>query len=1117
MTTPLPEQIAQLQQAIAMQEGLRAVLGDGVVDATVGALREKLASLEAQAQAPAPPSDQRKQVTVLFADVSGFTAMSEMMDAEEVLETMNALWARLDAAILEVGGKIDKHIGDAVMALFGTPVAHEDDPERAIRAALQMQIELGRFRPPPTVLAPDRPAPTLRMRIGINTGPVLLGLVGTTTEYTAMGDAVNVASRLEHAAPIGGILISHDTYRHVTGIFDVDTLEPITVKGKTDPIQVYVVRGERQRQFRMTTRGVEGVETPMIGRQAELAQMQAVLEHVQQEQRPHLITIVGEAGVGKSRLLDEFAQGLVRLGQPIHLLRGRTDQRTGTLRPYALIRTLLADRFEIQDSDRAAVARAKLVEGITAVLGQDGVEHAHFIGHLIGLDFAGSPYLRGIRNNARQVRDRAFHSLTQFFEVLGRDRPVVLFLDDIHWADDSSLDLLDHLMQEGDGIPLLLVGLTRPTLFERRPAWDAPAAPHTRLDLQPLSEDESRRLVTELLRNVPQIPPDLSNLIVKGAEGNPFYLEELIKMLIEDKVIVKGADQWQVEIGRLAEIRVPPTLAGVLQARLDALGPGERETLQRAAVVGRTFWESAVETLGAVMLGGQAPAHETLAHLRGKELIFDHANTTFQNEQEYIFRHALLHDVTYESVLKRLRRVYHARVAEWLQAHSGERVTEYAGLIGQHYELAGEQATAATWYGAAAKQAQDTYALAAAIDYYQKALAFLPDGVAQAAERVTLYEGLGEVLRLEARFAEADAAFRAMSREAEAVDDGAAQARAGTGLATSQDGQGDHRAALASATEAEQAARQAGAEVELAMALFMRGWELYRLGDAEAALELGEQAVALSTTHQATAEISLSLNLLGMAHDTLGHSEQANHYLEQALVLDRERGALHDMLSSLNNLGRNARARGEYRVAAAHYEEALRVARKIGYRWGEMAYSSGLGGARIGLEEYAAAEAMLRRAIQMTNAARWVGLSAAYRFLAEACLGQHKHDDALAAAHRALELGQETDQREHIGAAWRVLGLVAAEGGAGAIPLGTDSYTARHCFTASLDLFIEMGAEGERARTLRAWAWYEQTHGDPAHGAALWHEAQALFARLGMTAEVGRMPTPIPAAPPLAG
>ena len=1107
------QQIAQLEQAIAVQESLRATLGDAVVEATVGALREKLASLGAGAAAPAPAlpappprpeasrppptGDQRKQVTILFADVSGFTAMSETMDAEEVLETMNALWARLDAAILEQGGAIDKHIGDAVMALFGAPTAREDDPERAICAALRMQAELGQFRPPGALAA--RPV-NLRMRIGINTGPVLLGAVGTTTEYTAMGDAVNLASRLEHAAPVGGILISHDTYRHVVGVFDVETPAPITVKGKVEPIQVYLVQGARRRTFRVTTRGMEGLTTPMVGREAELRHLQDALRRVEDGRVPHLVTVVGEAGVGKSRLLAEYTQWLQDQHTPGQLFQGRTDPHTSNL-PYALIRTLLADRFDIRNSDRAAVARQKLERGLNGLVGPEGLEIAHFLGHLIGFDFSDSPHLRGLLADAQQIRDQAFHYATHLFATVAADRPVVIFLDDIHWADPDSLDLAEYLLHETRNAALLLVCLTRGTLFETRPTWGA-GGRCSRLDLQPLSDDDSRRLVTEILRKIPTIPPALLDLIVRGADGNPFYVEELIKKLIEERTIVKGDDQWQVAAERLAEVRVPPTLTGLLQARLDSLPVEERDTLQRAAVVGRIFWESAVARLGEVLRDAVPPAEDALHHLQTKELVYNRDPSTFSDEQEFMFKHALLRDVSYESVLLRLRRVYHAQVAEWLIEHGGERVAEYAGLIGRHYELADKTLAAAEWYVRAGRQAQDTYAPATAVDYYQKALAFLPDTPEYQPQRVPLYDGLGEMQREQARFAEADEAYRAMYAAAQAVGEPAAQARAWLGLMRSQDSQGDHRAALDSAVRAEELARAANAQVELADALSAQGLEHIRLGSPEAALTLAEQALDLSTRLGARVEMSMSLSLLGGVHNMLGHTEQAIRYMEQALAVDRESGALRDMATTLNNLGRLARARGDYEAACALYEEALAIARKIGSRWGETTYRSGLGGALVGLGDYAAAEATLRQVIDTPAASRWAG-PPAYRFLAEAYLGQGQVAAALTAAQRAVDLAGATAQQEHLAAAWRVLGLVAAQV-AGPVAVGGRDYSAAACFAASLHLFGEMGAEGERARTLRAWAWYERAQGDP-HGALIWEEARSIFARLGLTLEVARM------------
>ncbi|HET7377986.1 MAG TPA: adenylate/guanylate cyclase domain-containing protein, partial [Anaerolineae bacterium] len=438
----------QLEQAINALEAQRAILSDAVVNAALSPMREKLAALQVK---PQDAEQQRKQVSVLFADVSGFTAMSETMDPEEVSATMNALWRRLDTAITSHSGKVDKHIGDAVMAIFGAPTAHEDDPERAVRAALDMQSELNQFRES----AHFDSARALQMRIGINTGPVLLGTVGTTSEYTAMGDTVNLASRMEHAAPVGGILISHDTYRHIRGVFEVAPLAPISVKGKTDLIQVYVVKSAKPRAFRVSTRGVEGIETRTIGRESELDRLQEALHHAKEHHKTHLVTIVGEAGVGKSRLLYEFTNWLQLQPDSPFLSRGRATHEMMNL-PYSLIRNMLAFQFEIQESDRSSEARNKLERGFADIMGPDSAVMAHFVGHLIGLDFSSSPYLQGILNEARQIRDLAFHYVAQLFTEVTREHQVaVIVLEDIHWADDGSLNLVDHLIHEQPDLPLL--------------------------------------------------------------------------------------------------------------------------------------------------------------------------------------------------------------------------------------------------------------------------------------------------------------------------------------------------------------------------------------------------------------------------------------------------------------------------------------------------------------------------------------------------------------------------------------------------------------------------------------------------------------------------------------
>ena len=704
----------QVERAISALETQRATLDDAVVDTMIAAAREKLDAL-----GKAQVTPQRKQVTVLFADVSGFMTMAETMDVEELSDTINALWARLDGVITAYGGTIDKHMGDGVMALFGAPTAREDDPEQAIRAALAIQQEMKNLQADQATVHPSgrKSVQSLAVRIGINTGPVLLGQVGTASEYTAMGNTVNLARRLEQAAPVGGILISYDTYCHVRGVFSVQALEPIRVRGKTEAVRVYVVREAKPRAFRVPTRGVEGVETRMIGRDAELESLQKALYTVMEERKTRVVTVVGDAGIGKSRLLDEFENWVELWPENVVYLKGRASHRTSNL-PYSLIRDLCAFHFEITSNDSAAVAREKLEQGIARLMGADARMKAHLIGHLIGLDFSESPYLRGMLSDARQIRDRAFRYITQFFAAATTSsspsaegtegRPGVLLVEDLHWADDGSLDLIEHLARVHRHSPLLIVALTRPELFERRPTWGKEPAVHTRLELRPLSRQDSHRLVKEILRQVRQIPPHLCDLILDGAEGNPFYIEELINMLVKDGVIVKGKKQWCVKLGRLTKLRVPPTLTGVLQARLDGLPPLERETLQRAAVVGRVFWDGAVERLNGDSRSQESETARALAALRSKGLIFKGEMSTFVGQQEYVFKHTMLHEVTYESVLRRQRRAYHARVAAWLVAQSRGRAAEYAGLIGQHYVRAGKRRAAAEWYGRAGRQTQDT-------------------------------------------------------------------------------------------------------------------------------------------------------------------------------------------------------------------------------------------------------------------------------------------------------------------------------------------------------------------------------------------------------------------------
>ncbi|MCH8220447.1 MAG: AAA family ATPase, partial [Proteobacteria bacterium] len=527
----------------------------------------------------------------------------------------------------------------------------------------------------------------LRMRIGLNTGPVLLGKVGMTGEFTAMGNTVNLASRLEHAAPVGGILISYNTYRHARGVFDVQELDPIVVKGKADPIQVYVVQRAKPHAFRVGTRGIEGIETRMIGRVTELQQLQQTLQHVIQLRASRLVTVVGDAGIGKSRLLYEFSNWVEQLSRDMWIFKARASEQSVNL-PFSLIRYMFAARFQIQESDSTATVHEKLVDGITGFMGPDAEAKAHFIGHLLGFDFSASPHLHSTLSNPRKIRDQAFLYVAQFFHAVSvsdNDNPFIIFLEDLHWADESSLDLIEYIVQECRDDPMFIAFITRSALFEHREFWGMMWDHHSRFEIKPLSKEDSSQLVDELLQKLDEIPKMLREVIVTRAEGNPYYHEEIVKMLITDGVIIKGPEKWHIAAERLITIKVPATLTGVLQARLDRLPAEEKIILQRASVVGRVFWDSAVIYLSRADNLTEADINAALSTLVGRELIFERKASTFAESQEFVFKNTIFRDVAYESVLRRSRRKYHTQVAEWMIERSGERVAEHIGLIADHF------------------------------------------------------------------------------------------------------------------------------------------------------------------------------------------------------------------------------------------------------------------------------------------------------------------------------------------------------------------------------------------------------------------------------------------------
>lgn len=956
-------EIQALIDAIAALESQRSLLGDAVVDAALEPMRQKLALLQAQ-----PAQSQRKQVTVLFAEFAGLTALWEKLAATEA-HNSNALWQQIDAAITTHGGTVDKHIGDTVMALWGVPIAREDDPERAIKAAIAMQAALAKFRQ-------EFNAP-LVLRIGLNTGPVLLGEVGSTREFTAMGNTVNLASRMEHAAPPDGILITHETYRHVGGMFDVQIQPPLNVKGQAEPVQTYVVQSTRARTFWVTTRGIEGIETRMVGRNAELKRLQNAYCISAAESKLQMATVVAEAGMGKSRLMREFNAWNETRPEHSLVIKGRASQEMQAA-PYALLRDAFAFCFQIHDSDPPEAVREKMENGVGSVLQpsmsangkatlpflapwteDDTPLRAHTIGRLLGFDLCDSPYLKGIQEDAQQIHDRAILYLVDYFKALAARLPIVLLLEDIHWADNSSLDVLEQMLRMLTQHRLLIICNTRPTLFERRPDWPSGQAFHTRIDLLPLSQSESQALVDDILQKVEAVPDTLRHLVVSNAAGNPFYVEELLKMLIEDGIVVKGPGRWQVNSVRLASVRVPPTLTAVLQARFDMLPHKEKVTLQRASVFGRTFWVEAVNFVAKDP--GLSDAAPALAALNGREMVFQSATSTFAATDEYIFKHALLRDATYESVLKRDRRVYHARAADWLLRHSAARETEFAGLIAEHLERSAQFEQAAQYLARAGASALRTYAYREAADYFRRALALLP---AEGAERVPLLVQSGEALWYLGEYEQAQTLLQEGLALGKKHGQDGHHADALIHLAGIARKQGRWDQARAYLTESLQIARQLGEKNEIANALHNLGWLEIRQGAYAAASALLAEAQALYQALRDRRGLADAFNGLGTAALNLGEYEKTTAFYQESLALFHEVGDRPGESAALVNLGETARRQEDYTAARQYYEAALKIDHEIGDELLAAMTLGNLGHTALACKDYAAAEGYYHKGLQ---------------------------------------------------------------------------------------------------------------------------------------------------------
>ncbi len=623
---------------------------------------------------PGRSGEERRIVSVLFVDLVGFTSRAEKLDPEDVREILTPYYERVRAELERFGGAVEKFIGDAVMGVFGAPTAYGDDPERAVRAAFAVRD-----------WADEN---DLQVRIAVNTGEAIVELEARPGHGEAMiaGDVVNTAARLQSAAPVGSVLVGEETYTSTRGSIEYRPSQPIAAKGKEAPVRAWLA-------LRATSAIGERPVTavPMIGRDRELEALQRSWQSVADEGRSHLVTVFGPAGIGKSRLALELCQLVASQGGRV--IRGRSTPY-GASTPYSAFGQQVKQVAGIFDSDDPAEAHAKLATAVAQLAGSAAAEeHTPHIATLVGLE-GGS--------DARD-RETLFFSARVLVESLALDGPMLLLYEDIHWADASLLDLIETLAIRVRDVPVLFVALARPELLGDRPGWGGGLPAYTALPLDPLTDGSSRELAEQLLAQS-NLPSERVAAVADTAEGNPLFIEELAASLAEKSTA-----------GQL-----PTSVRAIISARLDSLPADERSVLVDASVVGRVFWRGALAEIAQ-----RAEISSLLGSLEARDLIRREAVSRIRGDQQFGFKHGLIHDVAYGTLPRAARRDRHAAVARFLEQTTD--VGQSHEALAHHWREAGEGERAVDHLVAAADQAGRGWAKERAVKLYGEALDLVPE------------------------------------------------------------------------------------------------------------------------------------------------------------------------------------------------------------------------------------------------------------------------------------------------------------------------------------------------------------------------------------------------------
>jgi class 3 adenylate cyclase/tetratricopeptide (TPR) repeat protein len=814
-------------------------------------------------------AEERKLVSVLFVDLEGFTASADSADPEDVRDLLERYHATAKECIDQYGGVVEKFIGDAVMAVFGVPVAHGDDAERAVRAGLRVLEAVSGLG--------------LAARAAVETGEAVVRLADPASgEAIAMGDVVNTASRLQSHAPTGQLVVGDETYRATRQAFAFDRLDPIAAKGKTDPIDAWLA----VEPLDVAERPVALV--PFVGRRRELEVIRSVWEQAIDESRPQVVTVLGSAGVGKSRLCREVAASVERDGGLV--VRGRClpyDEKTG----YHAFGQIVRQIAGIFDSDSPAVAREKLARAVESLVPPDEApDRIRDVALLLGLGTDEHAFEQGV----------LFFSARRLVERLGEERPTLVVVEDIHWGAGSELDLLEYLGAHVRDARVLFIALARPELLDTRPSWGGGSVSQTRISLEPLAGELAAEMAAGLL---PGGDDEAIRRLVDVAEGNPLFIEELAAAAAEQG----GVDE------------LPVTVRAVIAARVDSLPPDARSVLLSAAVVGRTFWQ---EVLRAVC--GVGDLNAVLQDLERRNLIRREPTSRLEGDVEFRFRHALIRDVAYGTLPRSIRRERHAATARFVEARTDGAET-VGWVLAHHWREAGEPEKAIPHLLTAAVIAQHSWAIDAVQDLYAQALDLATDDESRANVRLRRAYSLIVLNEYEAALEDLEAVLPVL----EGSDLLDALLYAGKAYVWTEQ---EHRTIETAQRALELAHAQGDPDGEVAATallsegLAQRGDE----GDIERAIELGDDALVRWRPGKREFEHADHLHLQGDLMYWVGRYERS---IELGTAAHELGGDVHSMEAILRGAGLQAMALtglGRHEEALAKFEATKDAVREVG-------------------------------------------------------------------------------------------------------------------------------------------------------------------------------------------